>query len=205
MSSIMFNFSSSSSTKIMKTCCYLFLTIGITVFIWFLYLTILSVYYILECLSWVTWNGERQCRPAEIARRPARTPSLLVPPGKDGGSQLLCVSGPGFPGGSAVKDPPANTGDVGSTPGLGRCPGEGNGYPFQYCCLRNAMDRGAWWARVHGVTKSRTQLSTSKSQLYHTLLWTRSASYSTSPPLRFTTCKVAVIKHAMLWPRPRWT
>ena len=44
-------------------------------------------------------------------------------------------------------------------PGLGRSPGEGNGNPLQYSCLENPMDRGAWWATVHGVAKSRTQLS----------------------------------------------
>jgi len=48
---------------------------------------------------------------------------------------------------------------VGSIPGLGRSPGEGNGYPFQYSCLGNPMDREAWWATVHGVTSSWTQLS----------------------------------------------
>ena len=50
-----------------------------------------------------------------------------------------------------VKDPPANAGDirdVGSMPGLGKSPGEGNGYPLQYSCLENSMDRGAWWAKV---------------------------------------------------------
>ena len=53
-----------------------------------------------------------------------------------------------------VKNPPASTGDirdVGSIPGLGRSPGEGNGTPLQYSCLENPMDRGAWWATVHGV------------------------------------------------------
>ena len=45
------------------------------------------------------------------------------------------------------------------TPGSGRCPGEGNGFPLQYSCLKNPMDRGAWQATVHGVTKSWTQLS----------------------------------------------
>ena len=65
----------------------------------------------------------------------------------------------GFPGGSVVENPPANEGDLGSIPGSGRSPGEGNGNPFQYSCLGNFMDRGAWWAIVHGVTKSRTQLS----------------------------------------------
>ena len=47
-----------------------------------------------------------------------------------------------------------NAGDAGSIPGLRRSPGEGNGNPLQYTCLENSMDRGAWWAIVHGVTKS---------------------------------------------------
>ena len=50
-----------------------------------------------------------------------------------------------FPGGSAVKNPPANTGDTVSIPGSGRPLGEGNGNPLQYSCLGNLMDRGAWW------------------------------------------------------------
>ena len=52
-----------------------------------------------------------------------------------------------------VKNPPANAGDVGSIPGWGRFPGRGNGNPFQYSCLVNPIDRGAWWATVHGVAK----------------------------------------------------
>ena len=52
-----------------------------------------------------------------------------------------------------VKNLPANAGGVGSIPGLGRSPGEGNGNPLQYSCLGNPMDRGAWWAIVHGVAK----------------------------------------------------
>ena len=64
-----------------------------------------------------------------------------------------------FPGGSVVKNSPTNTGDAGSTPGLGRFPREGNVYPLQYSCLENSMDRGAWQATVHGVTKSQAQLS----------------------------------------------
>ena len=58
-----------------------------------------------------------------------------------------------------VKDLPATAGDEGSIPGLGRSPGEGNGYPLQYVCLENSMDRGAWWSMIHGVTKSQTQMS----------------------------------------------
>ena len=56
-----------------------------------------------------------------------------------------------------VKNPPVNgrdTGDAGSVPELGRSPGVGNGKPLQYSCLENFNDRGAWWAAVHGVTKS---------------------------------------------------
>ena len=64
-----------------------------------------------------------------------------------------------FPGGSMVKNPPANAGDVGSIPGTGRSPGGGNGKPLQYSCLENPMDRGAWQATVPGVTKSKTRLS----------------------------------------------
>ena len=61
-----------------------------------------------------------------------------------------------------VKNPSTNAGgkrDLGTIPGLGRSPGEGNGYPLQYSCQENSVDRGAWRATVHGVTKSRTQLS----------------------------------------------
>ena len=65
----------------------------------------------------------------------------------------------GFPGGSVGKESARNAGDLGSILGLGRCPGERNGYPLQYSCLENPMDRGAWWAPVHGVEKSRTWLS----------------------------------------------
>ena len=59
----------------------------------------------------------------------------------------------GFPGGSAVKNLPASAGDTGLILGLGRSPGEGNGYPLRYSCLGNLMDRGACWATVQGVTK----------------------------------------------------
>jgi len=53
-----------------------------------------------------------------------------------------------FPGCSVIKNPLANAGDTGSTPGLGRSSGEGNGNPFQYSCLGNPTDRGAWQAIV---------------------------------------------------------
>ena len=57
-------------------------------------------------------------------------------------------------GGSAVKNPPAHAGDAVSIPGSVRFPREGNGNPFQYFCLRNPMDRGAWQATVHGIAES---------------------------------------------------
>ena len=63
----------------------------------------------------------------------------------------------GFPGGSEVKASACNAGDPGSTPEWGRSPGEGNGSPLHYSCLENPMEGGAWYATVHGVTKSQTE------------------------------------------------
>ena len=60
---------------------------------------------------------------------------------------------------SVGKEFACSAGDLGSIPGLGRSPGEGNGNPLQYPCLENLMDRGAWWAAVHGVAKSQARLS----------------------------------------------
>ena len=67
----------------------------------------------------------------------------------------------GFPGGSGVggKESTCNGEGLSSIPELGRSPGEGNGNSLLYSCLENPMDRGAWWAMVQGVTKSRTRLS----------------------------------------------
>ena len=67
-----------------------------------------------------------------------------------------------FPRGLVVKNLRANAGateDVGSIPGSRRFPGEGNGRSLQYVCVKSFMDRGAWWATVHGIAKSRTRLS----------------------------------------------
>ena len=65
-----------------------------------------------------------------------------------------------FDHGSVVKNPPANAGDMGSIAGSGRSPGEGNGYPLQYSCPGNPMERGAWWATVHGVSRVKHNLVT---------------------------------------------
>ena len=59
----------------------------------------------------------------------------------------------GFPGSSVIMSPPANAGTINSIPRSGRSAGEGNGNPLQYSCFGNPMDREAWWARVHWVTK----------------------------------------------------
>ena len=68
------------------------------------------------------------------------------------------MSSMGFPGGSEVKASAWNAGDLGSIPGSGRSPGEGNGNQLQFSCLENPMDGGAWWATVHG-SQSRTRLT----------------------------------------------
>ena len=75
------------------------------------------------------------------------------------GIYLLLASVLGFPGGSEDKASACNAGDQGLISGLGRFPGEGNGNPLQYSCLENPMDRGGWWASVHGVAKSGPRLS----------------------------------------------
>ena len=73
---------------------------------------------------------------------------------------LAAITEPdGFPWWLSEKDLSANIGDAGSIPRSGRSPGEGNGNPFKYFCLENSMDRGAWWATVHGIAKSQTGLS----------------------------------------------
>ena len=65
----------------------------------------------------------------------------------------------GLPGGSDRKDSDCNAGIPGSIPGSGKSPGEGNDNPVQYSCFKISMDRRAWQARVHGVTKSETLVS----------------------------------------------
>ena len=84
----------------------------------------------------------------------------------------------GFPGGSVVKSPPANAGNSGSIPGLGRSPGEGSGNPLQYSCLGNPMDGGAWQATIHGVTEECwTQLSAQTTHGGHYHHYKDSCSY----------------------------
>ena len=105
-----------------------------------------------------------------------------------------------------VKVSACNVGDPSSTPGSGRSPGEGNGNPFQYSCLENPMDGGAWWATVHGVSKSRTRLSdftftTSLTFLHNTalklfcLLSTSLAHIQNTISMRAGTC----LSHSLLY------
>ena len=72
------------------------------------------------------------------------------------GGNLVEILVGGFSGGSYGKEDSCNAGDLGSVPGSGRSPGEGNGNLLMYPSLEKSMDRGAWWATVHGVTKSWT-------------------------------------------------
>ena len=72
---------------------------------------------------------------------------------------INCIFALGFAGGSNGKESACHVGDLDSIPGSGRVPGEGNGYPLQYSCLENSMDRGDWQVTVHGVAKSWTMLS----------------------------------------------
>ena len=80
----------------------------------------------------------------------------------------------GFPSGSDGKESACKVGDPGSIPGLGRSLGEGNGNPLYYSCLENSMNRGAWRATVHGVTKSWTLLT---ERLIHTHTHTHTRMY----------------------------
>ena len=73
-------------------------------------------------------------------------------------SKVSCQLWPGFPDSSVGKESDCNAGALGSTPGLGRCPGEENGNLLQYSCLENPLDRGAWQATVYEVIKSWTPL-----------------------------------------------
>ena len=106
----------------------------------------------------------------------------------------------GFPGGSVVKNPSANSGDEGSIPGSGRLPGEGNRNPLQYSCLGNPMEREAWWAAVCGVSKesdTTQQLNSNKQQqiLFQTLFPYRSLSSAEKRPL----CCKQVLKSCLFY------
>ena len=93
----------------------------------------------------------------------------------------------GFPGGIALRNIPANTSDTvgpGSSPASGRSPAGGNGNPLQYSCVENPMDRGTWWATVHGVTESDRTEATEHTHLYY-ISWRQVAAVASSWNHRF--------------------
>ena len=95
-----------------------------------------------------------------------------------------------------VKNLPTSAGDAGSVPGSERFPAGGNGSPLQYSCLESSMDGGAWWAAVHGITKSRTRLS-DRTELKWALesITTNKASGSDVIPVElFQICKDDAVK-----------
>ena len=98
-------------------------------------------------------SSERASDLSEVAQ--LVTEELGLPPAPTGSPTCHQVSEleRGLPRWLSGKESPANAGDAGSSPGSERSPGEGNGNPFQYSCLGNPVDRGAWQATVHGVTK----------------------------------------------------
>ena len=138
------------------------------------------------CFSWPVWEHTNH--------------NLQFPPLQRFLLITLIFQG-GFPGGSVVKNPPANAGDVGSVPRLGRCPGKGHGNPLQYSCLENPMDWGACRATVHGVTELDTAEATQHAMLHalHTPLHTPKSSHH--PKLKLCTHGIKTL-HSSLLPGP---
>ena len=104
-------------------------------------------------LVFTYWEGRSRYATERILGQTHPHNNLLPP------ETVLCLTlreSEGFPRDSVVKNLPANTGDAGLIPGLGRSSGEGNGNPLQYSYLGNSVDRGAWQSKVHEVTKSWT-------------------------------------------------
>ena len=106
----------------------------------------------------VAW--ESRVTPSDFSGSAYIFPDFLVCPYRGTGDLSWEASGchGAFPGGSDSKESACNAGNLGLIPGSGRSSGEGNGNPVQHCCLENSMDRGTRQARVHGITKSWTQL-----------------------------------------------
>ena len=117
-----------------------------------------------KCVKCSPHALRRHSRPTGPSHKQIWSWQVTVPSLAFGLGILVWISSyfflsPVFPGGSEVKVSACNAGDPGSNPGSGRSPGEGNCNPLQYSCLESHMDRGAWWATVHGVAKSWTRLS----------------------------------------------
>ena len=114
------------------------------------------------------------CAPDPVLRKPCAGDAIITRFPTPGSDDLeFALSAVDFPGGSSCSvgdlvESSCNVGDLGLILGSGRPPGKGNGNPLQYSCLENSMDRGAWWAPVHGIAKKQTWLS---SWHFDFLLW----------------------------------
>ena len=108
-------------------------------------------------LKWMSWQGSHWSTLGRSRDHHSLSPGMFL--------STIISEFPAivdFPGGSVVKNLLVNAGDAASIPGSGRSPGEGNGNPLQYSCLKNPVDRGVWQATVHWVAKSWTWLSTAQ-------------------------------------------
>ena len=106
-----------------------------------------------KCWVWTVMSPDCNCQPAEELSTTADAET------RQRWGNTVCSLCRGFLGGSDGKESACNARDLGSTSGSVRSPGEGHGNPLQYPCLEYSMDRGPWWAAVHGVAKSQTWLS----------------------------------------------
>ena len=109
----------------------------------------------------ISWRRKWQPTPVFLPGKTHGRRSLIgySPQGHKGSDTTEWLHFMGFSGGSDSKESACNVVNLGSVSGSGRSSGEGNGNLLQYSCLENPMDKKAWWATVHGVAKSRTQLS----------------------------------------------
>ena len=115
-----------------------------------------------------------------------------------------CKECMGLPRWLEVKDPPANGGDTGLIPGSGRFPGGGNCKPFQYSSLENPMDRGAWWATVHGVTELDMSEHACRQEVYEDFYGSVSSQHQKLTDFQVSFCKFGryeIVSHwfVFLW------
>ena len=113
-------------------------------------------------------GGAWECALPANSQRALMPPALCQVEEHSGKKEMLhyYYKQRGFPGSSVVNNPPANGGAAGLIPGSGRSPGGGNGNPLQYSCLEKPMDRGAWWATVHGVANSQIHFMTKPTPIW---------------------------------------
>ena len=136
--------------------------------------------------SLLRWCQRRPTEESELSPLPSANKAITLMEAMWGTVTRHLHLQTSFPGGSVVKNPPANAGDADSIPGLGRSPGGGHGNPLQYSCLENPMDRGTWQAAVHGVSKSWTWLNDWALTRVHLQTWWSQWRPSGEPELQFT-------------------